>query len=331
MPSRARTSVSISSSETDAQQPLSSEVAQLYADALTRRPALAPPRRHSLNHRLDNLLRFAPYLRPYATRFVLMMVFALASTLAGIVTPLITRRIIDGPIAHSNRPGLFALGAAAIGIGVVQALFMFWRRWVVARGTLGTETGLRLDLYAKLQRLPLGFHTRWESGQLLSRIMNDLSTVRRFLGFGMLFILMNVLQIVIVTILLLRMYWPLGLVVVVSSVPIAWLCLVNERHYTRLSRAIQDQTGDVASSVEESVHGLRVIKAFGRSEHAFQGFDERSTILYRTSMARVRLTSQFWTFWRPSPPSPSSWCSASERWPPPSTGSPWAPWWPSSP
>lgn len=296
MPSRARTSPSASTSDSAAPQPLSSEVAQLYSDALTRRPALAPPPRHSLNHRLDNLLRFTPYLRPYATRFVLMVVFALASTLAGILTPLITKRIIDGPIAHADRRGLFVLGAAAIGVGVVQAVFMFWRRWVVARGTLGTETGIRLDLYAKLQRLPLGFHTRWESGQLLSRIMNDLSTVRRFLGFGVLFILMNVLQIVIVTILLLRMYWPLGLVVVVSSVPIIWLCLVNERHYTRLSRAIQDQTGDVASSVEESVHGLRVIKAFGRSEHAFQGFDGRSQTLYRTSMARVRLTSQFWTF-----------------------------------
>ncbi|VEI03583.1 Putative multidrug export ATP-binding/permease protein SAV1866 [Acidipropionibacterium jensenii] len=274
---------------------VSTEVEQLYGDALGRPAAVAPPRPDGHRHRLGNLLRFTPYLRPYATRFALMVVFALASTLAGIVTPLLIRRIIDGPVAHSDRPGLYALGAGAIGIGVVEAIFMFWRRWVVARGTLGTETGIRLDLYAKLQRLPLGFHTQWESGQLLSRIMNDLSTVRRFLGFGLLFLIMNTLQVVIVTILLLRMYWPLGLVVIVSAVPIVILCLVNERHYTRLSRAIQDQTGDVASVVEESVHGLRVIKAFGRSEHAFKGFDEKSRVLYRTSMSRIRLVSQFWT------------------------------------
>lgn len=276
--------------------PISTEVAVLYGDALTRQPAVAPRPQHSLDHHMDNLLRFRPYLKPYATRFVLMVVFALASTLAGIVTPLITRRIIDGPIAHSDRPGLFTLGAAAIGIGIVEALFMFWRRWVVARATLGTETGIRLDLYAKLQRLPLGFHAQWESGQLLSRIMNDLSTVRRFLGFGMLFLLMNFLQIVIVTTLLMRMYWPLGLVVIVAALPISALCLVNQRRYTRLSRAIQDQNGDVASVVEESVHGLRVIKAFGRSQHVYRGFDRKSTTLYRTSMDRVRLTSQFWTF-----------------------------------
>lgn len=277
-------------------EPISTEVRTLYGDALNRRPALAGPPARSLNRRMDNLLRFAPYLRPYAGRFVAMVVFALLSTLAGIATPLITQRVIDGPIAHSQQRGLYTLAAAAIGIGVAEALFMFWRRWVVARGTLGSETGIRLDLYAKLQRLPLGFHTRWESGQLLSRIMNDLSTVRRFVGFGLLFIIMNFLQIVITTILLLNMYWPLGLVVVLSAVPIAWLCLVNERHYTRLSRAIQDQTGDVASAVDESVHGLRVIKAFGRRDHIFKGFDEKASKLWGTSMERVRLTSQFWTF-----------------------------------
>lgn len=275
---------------------MSDEVRELYADALGRDPALAPPPRRSAHARFDNLWRCRTYMRPYIARFVLMVLFAFLSTLAGIVTPLVTQRIIDGPVAHADHRGLWTLGTAAIGVGVIEALFMFWRRWVVARATLGVETGIRTDLYAKLQRLPLGFHTQWESGQLLSRIMNDLSTVRRFLGFGLLFIIMNCFQIVVVTILLLRMYWPLGVVVLVSAVPIVWLCLWNERRYVKLSRTIQDQTGDVASAVEESVHGLRVIKAFGRREHVYAGFDEKATILWRTSLDRVRLTSFFWTF-----------------------------------
>ena len=98
----------------------------------------------------------------------------------------------------------------------------FLRRWIVAMGTVGTETGIRLDLYAKLQRLPMAFHDGWQSGQLLSRMMSDLSTTRRFLGFGLLFIIMNIVQIVLVTALLLHMYWPLGLVVLASTVPITW-------------------------------------------------------------------------------------------------------------
>ena len=213
-----------------------------------------------------------------------------------VVIPLMTKAVIDGPVAKSDHQGLWALGLLATGLGVLEALLTFLRRWIVSVGTVGTETGIRLDMYAKLQRLPMAFHDRWQSGQLLSRMMSDLSTVRRFLGFGLLFIVMNIIQILLVTALLLHMYWPLGLVVVASIVPITWACLHNEKEYTRLSRLIQDQTGDVASAVEEGAHGLRVIKAFGRARWIFDKFDSRSQKLYETSMDRVRLSARFWTF-----------------------------------
>jgi ATP-binding cassette subfamily B protein len=232
----------------------------------------------------------------YKPRFVLMFIFAGLGVAASIVVPLVTKAVIDGPIANSDRRGLYTLGIFAIALGIVEAALIFGRRWIVAKATLGTETGIRTDMYAKLQQLPMSFHGRWQSGQLLSRMMSDLSTVRRFLGFGALFILMNVVQILVVTGILLHMYWPLGLVVLASTVPVAALCLRNERQYVLLSRLVQDQTGDVASSVEESAHGLRVIKAFGRADHSFATFDARSRQLYETSMDRVRLSSKFWTF-----------------------------------
>ena len=174
---------------------------------------------------------------------------------------------------------------------------MFLRRWIVSKGTNGVETGIRLDLYEKLQRLPMSFHSRWQSGQLLSRIMNDLATVRRFLGFGLLFIVMNIAQIAVVT----GAADPHVLAAGPrrrsrSVVPISWMCLRNEREYTRLSRRIQDQVGDVASTVEEGAYGLRVIKSFGRAAHMFDTFDARSRQLYDTSMERVRLSAKFWTF-----------------------------------
>jgi ATP-binding cassette subfamily B protein len=225
-----------------------------------------------------------------------MFLAALGGTVISIIVPLVTRQLIDGPIAAGNRQGVVALGALALGLGLVEGGLAFVRRWVMAIGTLGSETGVRLDMYAKLQRLPWGFHSRWESGQLLSRIMNDLSTMRRFIGFGLLMIIMSLLQIVVVTGLLLHMYWPMGLVVAVAAVPVAAVCLFNERIYTRLSRGIQDQTGDVASTVEESMQSVRVIKAFGRSELVYGQFDQRAKILYGTSLERVANTSRFWTF-----------------------------------
>jgi ATP-binding cassette subfamily B protein len=243
-----------------------------------------------------SMWRLRGYLLPYRARFIVMFFLAGIGIAASIAIPLVTKAVIDGPIADSNAKGLLALGLFALGLGVMEALLMFLRRWIVSKGTNGVETSIRLDLYEKLQRLPTGFHARWQSGQLLSRIMNDLATVRRFLGFGLLFIVINIVQIAVVTALLINMYWPLGLVVLGSTIPITWMCLRNEREYTRLSRKIQDQVGDVASTVEEGAYGLRVIKSFGRAGHMFDTFDARSRQLFDTSMERVRLSAKFWTF-----------------------------------
>ncbi|GAA1844827.1 ABC transporter ATP-binding protein [Microlunatus capsulatus] len=271
--------------------------------ALDRPPAMAPPapprvgrdgqprkRRSSAN-----LWRLRFYLLPFRTRFLLTVLCAAVGTGATIVVPLVTKAVIDGPIAGSDRIGLYALGLLALTLGVVEAVLMFLRRWIVSRATNGVEFAVRTDLYAKLQRLPMAFHDRWQSGQLLSRIMSDLATIRRFLGFGLLFILTNIAQILVTTAILLNLYWPLGLVVLASTVPITWLCLRNEREFTRLSRKMQDQNGDVASTIEEGAYGLRVIKSFGRGRHAFAKFDDRAVKLYDSSVERVQLSARFWT------------------------------------
>ena len=243
-----------------------------------------------------SLWRFRSYLRPYALRFVSMAVFAGLGIAATIVVPLITRAVVDGPIAESDRRGLYALGAAAIALGIVEALLMFFRRWVVSKATLGVEADVRVELYAQLQRLPMLFHSRWESGQLLSRMMSDLSTIRRFLGFGMVFIVVNIAQIAVVVAILIHLYWPLGLVVLASTVPVVWVSMRTEKAYTRLSRAVQDETGDVASAVEEAAHGIRATKSFGRFDHLVGAFDTRAVRLHDTALERVRVQSQFWTF-----------------------------------
>ena len=243
-----------------------------------------------------SIWRFRSYLLPYRWRFVVMLVVSLLGIGASILVPLVTRRVVDGPIADADRPGLYALGAVAVAVGIVEALLMFIRRWIVSKATLGVETDIRVQLYAKLQRLPLAFHSRWASGQLLSRITSDLSVIRRFLGFGLIFLVVNVLQIVVVVAILVHLYWPLGLVVVASTVPVTWVSLRTQKVYTRLSRAVQDQGGDVASSVEEMAHAHRVIRSFGRADHVFSDFDRRSVRLHDTAVERVRVQSTFWTF-----------------------------------
>ena len=262
-------------------------------DTLRAAPAVAPPpvrRRTS-----SDLWRMLPYLLPYRVRWIAMISVALLSLVATVAIPLMTKAVIDGPVRHQDQHGLWLLGAAAMGVGVSEAVLWFIRRWLAARSTMGVEADIRKDLYARLQILPMSFHGRWQSGQLLSRIMNDLSTIRRFMSFGMLFLLLNVVQITVVTAILLAMYWPLGVVVLISIVPIAATVLHFQREYTRLSRLAQDQSGHVATHVEESALGLRVVKSFGREDYVYDRFDEQLTNLYDTQVNRVSVSAKFWT------------------------------------
>ncbi|MEV8372917.1 ABC transporter ATP-binding protein [Kribbella sp. NPDC056861] len=213
-----------------------------------------------------------------------------------LTVPLVTRAIIDGPVTRREIDLLLPLGLLALGLSVSEVLLVWVRRWAQSRAVSDLEAALRNDLYIRLQSLPMEFHSRWQSGQLLSRVTADLSTIRRFMGFGLLFLVINILQLVVVTILLLRLYWPLGVVVLVAAAPIIVVSLKFEKKYLAISRRVQDQQGDLATRIEESAVGFRVIKAFGRREHVKQQFDDGAVKLYETSVDKVRLASRFWTF-----------------------------------
>ena len=245
---------------------------------------------------LRSLVRLAPYLRPYRLSLTLMAIAAFGGVVMSIVIPLVTKRMIDGPIAHHETGPVLPLGLLALGLGCVEAFLIWVRRWVQSNAVLGLETTMRRDLYAKLQGLPMSFHTRWSSGQLLSRAIQDLSQIRRFSGFGMLFLIMNIVQLVIVTAVLLRMYWPLGLVVAAAAVPIIVLSMRFEKRYTRVSRQVQDQQGDLATLAEEGAVAIRVIKSFGRSEHVARRYEEQAQHLHQTNLDKVRTSARFWTF-----------------------------------
>ncbi|TWP36869.1 ABC transporter ATP-binding protein [Leekyejoonella antrihumi] len=260
---------------------------------LERSPAIG--HRWEKRRRYTDLLRLIPYLRPYRTRWASMFLVAVLGMGATIVIPLITKAVIDGPIAHHDQHRLWVLGAVALAVGILEAITWFVRRFLMARATLGVETDIRKDLYARLQILPMSFHGNWQSGQLLSRIMNDLSTVRRFISFGLMFLVLNFMQIVAITLILLSMYWPLGVVVLVSILPIAGTVLHYERQFTRLSRMAQDQAGQVATQVEEAALGLRVIKSFGREDYLFDRFDAQVTHLNDIEVAKVKVRARFWT------------------------------------
>lgn len=249
-----------------------------------------PPRRSALH----NLWRIRHYVRPYLGQMIFMTAAAGLAVGASIVVPLVMQLVIDGPIRHGNAAALPLLGTAVLVLGLTEAALIFTRRWIQSEITLRMEAKMRDDLYAHLQRLPVAFHDRWQSGQLLSRVTTDLGVIRRFLAFGLVFLLINGATYITVVALLIHLYWPLGLTAAVGAVPLALISRSFARRYISISRRVQDEQGDLATNIEEAAYGIRVVKAFGRRRHLFDGFDARARRLHDSAVDKTTMSARFW-------------------------------------
>ena len=244
--------------------------------------------------RLSALLRLWPYARPYRWWIALTLVAALFATLAQLAVPLIIEAVVDGPLADGDRAGLLPYVLLALVFGIAEAALFFVRRWAMNHSSLRLERDLRDTLYQRLQRLPVSFHDRWASGQLLSRATSDMSTIRRFVGFGGVFLAVNLITCVVVLTLLLVTYWPLGLAVLLTTVPLTVVGLRWEKRYNAESRLVQDEQGELATDVEEAVQGIRVVKSLGRAGLVFDRYDRKAVRLRGMQLSKVRTLALLW-------------------------------------
>jgi ATP-binding cassette subfamily B protein len=241
------------------------------------------------------LWRVLPYLRPHAPQLVAMVVVSFGAIGAALTIPFVIRRIVDGPIARGDRGALLPLAAVVLVLGLVEAGLAFTRRYIQGSAANKFERSLRDDLYAHLQSLPAAFHDRWHSGQLLSRAMADLSVIRRFVGFGLVFLIVNSVTFVLVIVLLFRVYAPLALVTAASILPLVFLSSRFRRRYTVVSRRVQDQQGDLTTLAEEAATGIRVVKAFGRSPLMADQYGASAARLRDSAIESANLRATFWS------------------------------------
>ena len=245
---------------------------------------------------LRALWRLREYAGPAMPAFAGSMAAALVAQLIALTIPQVLAQIVDGPLADGDAAAIAPLTLLVFALGTVEALLYSLRRWLVVGPGTKVEARMRDALYAKLQDLPVSFHDRWPSGQLLSRAVSDLGLIRRWLSFGLVLTGANIVIIVVGVGILMSMNWMLGLVFLVCSLPLWWAGWRFEGQYSALSRLSQDQAGDLATAVEESVHGIRVLKAFGRGKHALSTFRAQAESLRRTEIEKARLDGNIWAW-----------------------------------
>ena len=252
------------------------------------------PSSSPLGGNFTSLWRLRRYVRPYRAKMTVMFVVALGSTLIGVGVPLLTSSIINGPIASGDRAALWLLGLYALLFGLAEAALILTRRLALASSVLGIERDLRDDLYNHLQHLDVGFHDSWQSGQLVSRMTSDISSIRRFFSFALIFLVVNAITFLAVGLLLIAIDPLLGGIVVLFGIPLSLVVFRYEKVYRRNIRAVQDQQGEVATDIEESALGIRAIKSFGRRDLFFARYDAKAVRLRTLQLRQIRTLAQIW-------------------------------------
>ena len=242
------------------------------------------------------LLRIFPYAKSALPRVILGTLAAIGAHMFALAIPQFLRDLVNNLTHQANSQQLIFAVSLVLLLGILEAVMVLLRRWLVLIPGTHVEAGMRRALYAKLQDLPVAFHDKWPSGQLLSRVTGDLSLIRRWLSFGIVLFVANALTIVIGLGVLFSFHWLLGLIFFATSIPIWIRGYRFEAQYHALARLSQDQAGDLATSVEEAVHGIRVLKAFGRGDFAASKFVGNAKQLRDTEIRKAGLIANIWIY-----------------------------------
>jgi len=241
------------------------------------------------------LRRYIPYMRPYLGLVIVFGLAQLCSLAAAASIPKVIQLIIDGPIAHHQLSQLLPMAGLLVLIGLLEFVLVYVRRTFSGTASLRMETDLRNDFYAHLQDLQVSFHDNWQSGQLLSRAISDIATVRRFVSFGLIWFLQTVVTSAVVLVLMWSLDWKLAIVVAICMVPIVYFSNKFHSKYRLIARRLQDQQGDLTTVIEEMATGVRIIKAFGRMPLMQKRFEDQARLLRSTSLEGIRARAILWT------------------------------------
>jgi ABC-type multidrug transport system fused ATPase/permease subunit len=237
---------------------------------------------------LRTFFRLLGFLSPYRWGVFWSLLLASAAIGGTVAIPWLTGRAIDH-VKHGDRHGLWIVGAAIAGAGVLRLGLTVWRRLVAGRVSLGVEYDLRNRMYEHLQSLELGFFDSQQTGQLMSRATVDLQAVRFFLGYGLVFLLQSALTLGLGAAAMLALNADLALIAL-SPVPlvifIGWQ--FGKRNRPALQE-VQQRIAELTATAEENVSGVRVVKAFAREAHQAARFRHSVKRVFDQSMLSTRI------------------------------------------
>jgi ABC-type multidrug transport system fused ATPase/permease subunit len=236
--------------------------------------------------------RLLGFLAPYRSAVVVSAVLAAGAMGMTVVIPWLTGQAIDD-IRQGDGSGLDRLGLLVAAAGVGRLVLTVARRLLAGRVSLGVEQDLRQRVYDHLLSLELAFFDRQQTGQLMSRATVDLQAVRFFLGYGLVFIMQSALTIVLAAV---AMVLVDPLLAAISLIPVPFVVLIAARYGRRArpaQQAVQQRIAELTATAEESIGGVRVVKAFAREDRQLERFAGTTARVFDQEMRATRLSAYY--------------------------------------
>src|SRR5215475_7444143 len=225
-------------------------------------------------HKWYVLRRLVPYLREHRGRIAAGFVCVFLTNLFLLATPRVLGYAVDSLQESVTRQKLAYYGAAIIGLAVCEGVFRFLMRRIIIGVSRNIEYAMRNDLFRHLENLPMTFFQKNKTGELMSRVTNDLSNVRMLFGPGIMYTANTIVVAVFAVLLMLSINWQLALL---ALLPLPAVSL-SVRHFGKkihdLTEQSQGKLADLSARVQESMAGIRVVKAFVQEKHEIAEFED---------------------------------------------------------
>jgi ATP-binding cassette subfamily B protein len=231
---------------------------------------------------MKHLLRIRIFLKPYFWQILATLVMLLILTGLSLVVPRIIRSVIDEGLSEGNTSYLLRAALLLLGLGLVSALLnlgnRFWSEWIAAR--VGYD--LRNRMYDHIQYLPFTYHDHAQSGQLISRCIEDVRSIERFAGGAVAELIRFVLlSLGIITIMLMDNA-RLALIALLPMIPLTLLTSNFGTKIGKLFFAVDNSVGDVSNRLQENVVGVQVVRAFAREPYEIKRFEVANKQVFQT-------------------------------------------------
>ena len=232
-------------------------------------------------------------LRPYRTRIIFMLMAVIASTASALAPPYLAGRAIDAGIEAANISALDLTIALFVVAIVVNAITSWLQTWLVGWVGIRVLQDLREQVFKHVQRMSIGFFNRNRPGTLISRMTNDIEALNQLISEGIVTLFANMLTLVGVVAILLLLDWRLALVTF-SVLPLLLVTsLVFRRYSAGAFRETRERIAQVTSHLQETLSGVRVVRAFGQEDRHITRMTELNEANRQANMATVYLNASY--------------------------------------